>query len=154
MLLLLAVILKGQSRILLFCFAFLSAWCLSLPKFLAISSSVKGFSGGLSGKETDWQGRSQRKHRFDPWVSKIPWRRKWQPTPVSLPGKSHGQRSLAGYSCGVTKSRTWLKWLSTHNFKCSCIGLHTEKIIKSTLSYEWMHWLHGYRWFSVLIKSQ
>jgi len=36
--------------------------------------------------------------RFDPWVSKIPWRRKWQPTPVFLTGKSHGQRSLAGYS--------------------------------------------------------
>ena len=34
----------------------------------------------------------------DPWVGKIPWRRKWQPTPVFLPGKSHGQRSLAGYS--------------------------------------------------------
>ena len=36
--------------------------------------------------------------QFDPWVGKIPWRRKWQPTPVFLPGKSHGQRSLAGYS--------------------------------------------------------
>ena len=36
--------------------------------------------------------------RFDPWVGKIPWRRKWQPTPVFLPGESHGQRSLAGYS--------------------------------------------------------
>ena len=35
---------------------------------------------------------------FDPWVGKIPWRRKWQPTPVLLPGKSHGQRSLVGYS--------------------------------------------------------
>ena len=33
---------------------------------------------------------------FYPWVGKIPWRRKWQPTPVSLPGKSHGQRSLVG----------------------------------------------------------
>ena len=32
------------------------------------------------------------------WVGRIPWRTKWQPTPVSLPGKSHGQRSLAGYS--------------------------------------------------------
>ena len=39
-----------------------------------------------------------RRHRFDPWVRKIPWRRKWQPTPVFLPGKSHGQRSLVGYS--------------------------------------------------------
>ena len=34
---------------------------------------------------------------FDPWVGKIPWRRKWQPTPVLLPGKSHGQRCLEGY---------------------------------------------------------
>ena len=32
------------------------------------------------------------------WVRKIPWRRKWQPTPVFVPGESHGQRSLAGYS--------------------------------------------------------
>ena len=35
---------------------------------------------------------------FDPWVGKIPWRRKWQPTPVLLPGESHGQRSLVSYS--------------------------------------------------------
>ena len=39
-----------------------------------------------------------RKHRFNLWARKIPWRRKWPPTPVFLPGKSHGQRSLAGYS--------------------------------------------------------
>ena len=36
--------------------------------------------------------------RFDPWVGKIPWRRKWSPTPVFLPGESHGQRGLVGYS--------------------------------------------------------
>ena len=35
---------------------------------------------------------------FSPWVGKSPWRRKWQSTPVLLPRKSHGQRSLAGYS--------------------------------------------------------
>ena len=34
----------------------------------------------------------------NPWVGKIPWRRKWQPTPVFLPGESHGKRSLVGYS--------------------------------------------------------
>jgi len=39
---------------------------------------------------------------FDPWVGKIPWRRKWQPTPVFLLGELHGQRSLAGYSPWVT----------------------------------------------------
>ena len=36
--------------------------------------------------------------RFDPWVGKIPWRRKWQPTPVLLPGESHGWKSLVGYN--------------------------------------------------------
>ena len=36
--------------------------------------------------------------QVDPWVRKIPWRRKWQPTPVFLPGESYGQRRLAGYS--------------------------------------------------------
>ena len=35
---------------------------------------------------------------FGPWVQKIPWRRAWQATPVFLPGESHGQRNLAGYS--------------------------------------------------------
>ena len=39
----------------------------------------------------------RQRHRFDPWVRKIPWRRKWQPTLVSLPGKSHEQRNLVGY---------------------------------------------------------
>ena len=47
------------------------------------------------GKESDCQCR---RCEFNPWVGKIPWRKKWQPTPVFLPGKSHGQRSLAGYS--------------------------------------------------------
>ena len=36
--------------------------------------------------------------RFDPWVRKIPWRKKWLPTPGFLPGDFHGQRSLVGYS--------------------------------------------------------
>jgi len=39
-----------------------------------------------------------RRSEFDPWVGKISWRRKWQPTPACLPGKSRGQRSLVGYS--------------------------------------------------------
>ena len=51
-----------------------------------------------SGKEFAHQGRRCERHGFDPWLGKIPWRRKWQPTPVFLPGKFHGQRSLVGYS--------------------------------------------------------
>ena len=42
------------------------------------------------------------------WVRKISWRRKWQPTPVFLSGKSHGRRNLVGYSPWVAKSRTRL----------------------------------------------
>ena len=46
---------------------------------------------------------------FDPWVGKTPWRRKWQPTPVFLPGESRGQRSLVGYSPWGHKSWTHLR---------------------------------------------
>ena len=58
-----------------------------------------------SGKESACRCRRCKRHGFDPWVRKIPWDGKWQPTPVFLPGKSHGQRSPAGYSPWVTKSR-------------------------------------------------
>ena len=51
--------------------------------------------GCFSGKESTYQC-SRRK--FCLWVRKIPWRRAWQPTPLFLTGKSHGQRSLVGYS--------------------------------------------------------
>ena len=73
-----------------------------------------GFPGCASGKEPACQCRRHKRCRFDPWVRKIPWRRAWQPTPVFLPGESHGQRSLVGYGPRVTKSQTRLKWLSTH----------------------------------------
>ena len=51
--------------------------------------------GGSDGREICLQCR---RPRFDPWVGKIPWRRKWLPTPVFLPGKFHRQRNLVGYS--------------------------------------------------------
>ena len=57
-----------------------------------------GFPGGTSGKESAWQYRRCKSHGFNPWVGKILWRREWQRVPVSLPGESHGQRSLVGYS--------------------------------------------------------
>ena len=57
-----------------------------------------GFPGGTSGKEANSQCRRCKRYWFNPWVGKILWRRKWPPTPVSLPGESYGQRSLAGYS--------------------------------------------------------
>ena len=48
------------------------------------------------------------------WVRKIPWRRKWQPTPVFLPGESHGQRSLVGYSLWGLKESDTTEQLSAH----------------------------------------
>ena len=51
-----------------------------------------------SSQESTSQCRRLKRHSFHPWVRKIPWSRKWQPTPVFLPGESHGQRSLAAYS--------------------------------------------------------
>ena len=58
----------------------------------------RGFPGGASGKQSACQCRRCKRHRFHPWIRKIAWRRKWQPTPVFLPRESHGQRSLVGYS--------------------------------------------------------
>ena len=62
---------------------------------IVMEQSLRGLSWWLSGKESTWQCR---RCEFNPWVRKSPWRRSWQPTPVFLPGKSHGQRCLAGYS--------------------------------------------------------
>ena len=57
----------------------------------------KGFSGGTVVKNLPANAGDTR-HGLDPWVRKIPCRRKWQPTPVFLPREFHGQRILAGYS--------------------------------------------------------
>ena len=65
----------------------------------------------LSSKESACQCRTC---RFYPWVRKIPSRRKWQPTPLFLPGKSHGQRSLVGYSPWGRREVDTPEWLSTH----------------------------------------
>ena len=59
-----------------------------------IAKRDSGLPWWLSGKESACQCR---RRRFDPGVGKFPWRRKWQPTPVFLPGKSQGQKSLASY---------------------------------------------------------
>ena len=61
---------------------------------IGMNFHIRDFLTGSEGKSICLQcGRPG----FDPWIGKIPWRRKWQPTQVFLPGKSHGPRSLAGY---------------------------------------------------------
>ena len=60
-----------------------------------------------------------RRPGFDPWVGKIPWRKKWQPTPVLLPGKFHGLRSLVGYSLWCRKELDMTEGLLTHSLTLS-----------------------------------
>ena len=72
------------------------------------------FPGGAIGKEFACHCRGRKKLRFDPWVRKIRWRRKWQPTPVFLCGKYHGQRSLAGYSPQGCKESDMTECACTH----------------------------------------
>ena len=67
---------------------------IKIPKLiLAIGKTC--FLGGSDDKRICLQGK---RPGFNPWVRKMPWRREWLPTPIFLPGESHGQRSLAGYS--------------------------------------------------------
>ena len=70
--------------------------------------------GGASGKEPACQCRRPKRRGFHPWFWKIPWRRAWQPTPVFLPGESHGQRSLVGYSPQGRRESVMTERLSMH----------------------------------------
>ena len=63
--------------------------------FFSINTPNTGLPWWISGKEFSCQCR---RLRFDPWSRKIPWRRKWQPSPVFFPGKSNGWRSLVVYN--------------------------------------------------------
>ena len=77
-----------------------SEWAVSSLPFEAFSDvkPIWGSPGGTSGEESICQRKRLERREFDPCVRKIPWNRKWHPTPVFLPGKFHGQRSLAAYS--------------------------------------------------------
>ena len=67
----------------------------TIEQLTTMARKMHGLPRWLSGKEATCQCR---RHGFDHCIGKIPWRKKWQPTPIFLPEKSHGQRSLVGYS--------------------------------------------------------
>ena len=71
------------------------------------------FPGAASGEESTCQCRRCKGCRLHPWVRKTPWSRRRQSTPLSLPGKLHGQRSLAGYSTWGHKDRGMTERLNT-----------------------------------------
>ena len=98
---------------------FFTSWATGKPKDteghslsfrrLRLRKRRSGFPGGASGKKKTkkqkkktkkpaCQCRTWKRHGFNPWIGKIPWRRAWQHTPVFLPGEFHGQRILVCYS--------------------------------------------------------
>ena len=122
-----------------------------LPLYLSLSFSLPHSDLPLGGSEVF----CRRKLRFNQWVRKIPWRRKWQPTPVFLPGKLHGQRSLVGYSSWdckesdtterLTHISFWGDWLAFLEvwgllpvFRCSVgVAPHADEFLIYLLARSW-----------------
>ena len=75
-----------------------------------ISLPLLTIIGGISGKESTCQCRRHKRLGFDPWVGKIPCRRQWQPTPVLLPRKLHGEGSLMSMGYQIIRH----DWVHTH----------------------------------------
>ena len=100
-----------------------------------------GFLGGAGAVE-----RETKRHGSHPWVGKIPWRRQWKLIPVFLPGESHAQRSLAGYT-RVTPRGTRLKRLSTGKLR----AVYASSYLKSIC-----HFSHFWRitTHTIFYKSQ
>ena len=90
---------------------FLSGWLLGLP-------------GGTSGKEPACQCRRLKRLCFNLQIEIVPWRRAWQPTPLFLPGESHGRRSLVGYSPQAHTE-------SDMTGKLACTGDYSVPIVES-----------------------
>ena len=88
------------------------------------TGSPRDFSSGSASKESTCPCRRYRRCRFDPWVRKSPWSRKWQPILVFLPGKSHGQKSLVGYSPWSCKELDMTECVCVH--ACACAHTHTH----------------------------
>ena len=88
----------------------------NLPSLLLYTVS---FPGGSDGKSICFQCE---RPGFRPWVGKIPWGGKWQPTPVLLPGKFHGWRSLVGYSPWGHRELDKTEWLQFSVSASFCIS--------------------------------
>ena len=78
------------------------------------SKEEMAFPRRHSDKESACRCRRRKKRELDPWAGKSPWRRKRQPTPASLPGKSHGQRSLVGCGPWGRKESDTSEWQRAH----------------------------------------
>ena len=118
---------------------FKEVWPLSAPKRETI---VTAFSSHLgTGEEQVCQCRRCKRHRFSPWVGKIPWRKAWQATPGFLPGESYGQSSLVGYPGVHRATKSWTQQKQLHmptrtetGLKCLCVAQVTA-VLSEALSF-------------------
>ena len=75
-----------------------------------------GLSRWRSSQESAYHCRRHKRHRFSPWVRKIPRRREWKPTPVFLPGKFHGQKGGSGRLQSMRSQRVGHAWMTEHTW--------------------------------------
>ena len=104
-----------------------------------------GLPRWFSAKESACWCRRHSKLRFDPWVGKIPSRRKWQPTLVFLPEKSHGQRSVAGHNpCGHRVGHDW----ATEQARLKKKYQETKFCWPNSVVFNSWGWMEGLDWQS------
>ena len=104
-----------------------------------IPCAVFGLPRWRSGKDSACQCKRLKRLGFNLWVRKIPWRRKWQPTPVFLLGKSHGQRRLVSYSPWDHKESDITEQLSTVLHSISLRPPACPSAPMSPKTWEWVH---------------
>ena len=95
-----------------------------------LQGSSQGFPGGSDGKESAFNAGDL---GSIPGIGKIPWRRKWQPTLVLLPGKFHGWRSLTGYSPWDRKESDMTEYLTSYHWKEKAILLKRNLVLQEML---------------------
>ena len=100
-----------NPSLIIFLFPHFRVTCSHSSMYLFLIALIIIFPGGAGGRESAYQCRRHKRCRLHPWVGKKPWRRKWQPTPVFLPGESYGQRNLVATVPGIAKNWTWLSTL-------------------------------------------
>ena len=102
-------------------FCHTTTWLIHMYEYIHISPLSWGFLSDTSGKEPTGQWRKSRRWGFKACISKIPWKKKQQPSPVFLPGWSIGQRCLVGYSPWGQKELDTIEWLSTQQTVASMV---------------------------------
>ena len=115
--------LNRSARIRMACFSMLNNY------------NRKGFPGGSVGKESTCNAGDCLQHSrpgLDPWIRKIPWRRKWQPITVFLPGKSHGQRRLTGSMGSQESDMTYRLNQNQNNYMQFWRVKHSDMVSGST----------------------